>query len=186
MQSAIVRAAGTMVPLPGDFACGTRAIQEGGMPTSRAIQAHDLYILDIFPAPALYAGDTCRTFAATEPTDDQHRAWEIVLQALHLGESMIKPGVQAREVHRVIKEFLDGYEPSKKSFWHHAGHGIGLHGHEAPRMIPASDDIFEVGDVIAMEPGIYSEELHGGIRLEDNYVVRENGIENLFSFPMDL
>ena len=61
---------------------------------------------------------------------------------------------------------------AENSFWHHAGHGIGHHGHEAPRIIPGSDDVFEVGDVITLEPGIYTEALHGGIRLEDNYVVR--------------
>ncbi len=186
MHNAVIRAAGTFIAFPGDFACGMRAIKEGGAPTRREIEPNDLYILDLFPAPALYAGDTCRTFAASPPTDGQYRAWEVVSQAVRLGESMIKPGVPAREVHRALKEFLDAYEPAKKSFWHHAGHGIGLHGHEAPRMIPASDDIFEVGDVIAMEPGIYSEDLHGGIRLEDNYVVRENGLENLFKFSKDL
>jgi Xaa-Pro aminopeptidase len=186
MYNAIVQEAGTVFPFPGDFACGTRAIKEGGPPTRRAIELHDLYTLDIFPAPALYAGDTCRTFAVGEPTDLQHRAWEIVSQAVRLGESMIKPGVEARHVYRGIKEFLDSHELSAKSFWHHAGHGIGHHGHEAPRIIPGSTDIFEVGDVIALEPGIYGEALQGGIRLEDNYMVRERGLENLFDFPREL
>jgi Xaa-Pro aminopeptidase len=186
MYNAIVQEAGTVFPFPGDFACGTRAIKEGGPPTRRVIQPHDLYTLDIFPAPALYAGDTCRTFSVGEPTDIQNRAWEIVSQAVRLGESMIKPGVEARHVYRGIKEFLDSHELSGKSFWHHAGHGIGHHGHEAPRIIPGSADIFEVGDVIALEPGIYGEALQGGIRLEDNYVVRENGLENLFDFPREL
>ncbi len=186
MYSAIVQEAGTVVSFPGDFACGTRAIKEGGPPTRRVIAPHDLYTLDIFPAPALYAGDTCRTFAVGQPTDVQQRAWEIVCQAVQLGESMIKPGVAASYVYRGIKEFLDSHELSRKSFWHHAGHGIGHHSHEAPRIIPGSSDIFEVGDVIALEPGIYGEHLQGGIRLEDNYVVRENGLENLFDFPRDL
>jgi Xaa-Pro dipeptidase len=186
MYSAIVQEAGTAVAFPGDFACGTRSIKEGGPPTRRLIEPHDLYTLDIFPAPALYAGDTCRTFSVGEPTALQQRAWEIVSQAVRLGESLIKPGVEARHVYRGVKEFLDSHELSQKSFWHHAGHGIGHHGHEAPRIIPGSDDIFEVGDVIALEPGIYGEALRGGIRLEDNYVVHEHGLENLFDFPREL
>ncbi len=186
MYNAIVQDAGTAISFPGDFACGTRAIKEGGPPTRRVIEPQDLYTLDIFPAPALYAGDTCRTFSVGQPTDLQYRAWEIVSQAVRLGESLIQPGVEARHVYRGIKEFLDSHELSAKSFWHHAGHGIGHHGHEAPRIIPGSSDIFEVGDVIALEPGIYGEALRGGIRLEDNYVVRENGLENLFDFPREL
>jgi Xaa-Pro aminopeptidase len=46
--------------------------------------------------------------------------------------------------------------------------------------------VFEVGDVITLEPGIYTRALHGGIRLEDNYVVRENGLENLFQYSKEL
>ena len=180
MNAAITAEAGSAVPFPGDFACGERCVKGGGPPTRREIQAGDLYILDLFPEPAYYAGDTCRTFVAGEPTDVQHRAWEMVCAAVRRAEGAVRPGVRARDVYAAVKESLDS------SFWHHAGHGIGYHGHEAPRIIPGSDDIFEVGDVIAMEPGVYSTALQGGIRLEDNYVVREYGLENLFDYPRAL
>jgi Xaa-Pro dipeptidase len=186
MNAAIVREAGTVVPFPGDFACGERSVAGGGPPTRRELKLHDLYPLDLFPAPALYFGDTCRTFSVGEPEEAQVRAWELVVQAIHIGEQMIRPGVRARDVYRAIKDFLDSHELTEKSFWHHAGHGIGHNGHEAPRIIPNTDDIFEVGDVITLEPGVYTARLQGGIRLEDNYVVREHGLENLFDFPMEL
>ena len=177
MQSAVTQKAGTFVQLHGDFATGERAIRGGGPPTSRIIGSNDLYILDLFPAPHLYFGDTCRTFAAGTPTDAQFKAWEMVCEAMTVGEEAIKPGVKARDVYNEIKAVLDS------SFWHHAGHGIGHSGHEAPRIIPGTDDIFEAGDVITLEPGIYSKELHGGIRIEDNYIVHETGLENLFLYP---
>jgi Xaa-Pro aminopeptidase len=186
MFSAISLDAGTNISFPGDFACGLRGIKEGGAPTLRKIEDGDLYILDIFPAPALYFGDTCRTFAVGPPSDLQHRAWEIVLAAVSLAEGMIRPGVRARDVYWEVKNFLDSHEITQKSFWHHAGHGIGIHGHEAPRIIPGTDDIFEEGDVITIEPGVYDASLQGGIRLEDNYVVRQNGLENLFDYPRQL
>jgi Xaa-Pro aminopeptidase len=115
-----------------------------------------------------------------------YRAWEIVREAVRIGESAIKPGVKASKVYTGIKEFLDSHELTENSFWHHAGHGIGHRGHEAPRIIPGSDDVIEVGDVFTLEPGVYTKSLQGGIRLEDNYVLREGGLENLFDFPMDL
>ena len=37
--------------------------------------------------------------------------------------------------------------------------------------------------MITFEPGIYSAALQGGIRLEDNYIVRSDGLENLFQYP---
>ncbi|MCC7498237.1 MAG: aminopeptidase P family protein [Bryobacterales bacterium] len=185
MHSALTLAAGTTVAFPGDFACGPRCIRGGGAPTRRVLEAGDLYILDIFPAPHLYFSDTCRTFAVTSPTGAQLKAWETVMAARKLGESLVKPGVMARDVYRQVKEFLDSEDP-EQSFWHHVGHGIGHHGHEAPRIIPGSEDMFEPGDVITLEPGLYGEALQGGIRLEDNYVVGEHGLENLFDFPMEL
>ena len=56
LQSAINLEAGTSVQFSGDFACGERGITQGGAPTRRLVQPHDLYILDLFPAPALYFG----------------------------------------------------------------------------------------------------------------------------------
>jgi Xaa-Pro aminopeptidase len=186
MNAAVIGEAGTVIPFRGDFACGERGIKEGGPPTRRKILAGDLYILDLFPAPALYFGDTCRTFAVSEPTSIQYQAWSLVRQAVALAEAMVRPGVAAREVHTEVKRFLDAHELTEGSFWHHTGHGIGHRGHEAPRIIAESEDVFEVGDVITLEPGVYTSALQGGIRLEDNYVVGETGIENLFDFPMEL
>jgi len=186
MASAIYREAGTTLVFAGDFACGERGIKEGGPPTLRVIQPGDLYILDIFPAMRLYAADTCRTFAVGRPTDTQYRAWELVMQAVQMAERLVQPGVPARAVYQQIKEFLDNHELTQKSFWHHLGHGIGHRGHEAPRIIPGSDDIFEEGDVFTLEPGVYAQALQGGIRLEDNYVLRANGPEDLFDFPWEL
>jgi len=186
MNAAVVKAAGTTIHFAGDFACGERAITAGGPPTARTILPGDLYILDLFPARALYFGDTCRTFAAGEPTSGQVEAFQVVREAVALGERAVKPGVRAAAVHAMVKEFLDSHEITRKSFWHHSGHGIGHHGHEAPRIQPGSDDIFEAGDVITLEPGCYGTHLQGGIRLEDNYLVTESGLENLFAFPMEL
>jgi Xaa-Pro dipeptidase len=186
MYAAATLEVGTSLDFPGDFACGQRAIRGGGPPTGRVLEVGDLYILDLFPAPALYFGDVCRTFAVGEPSALQVRAWELVREAQRIGESAVRPGVAARSVYRLVKEFLDSHAEGEKSFWHHAGHGIGHHGHEAPRIIPGSDDVFEAGDVFTLEPGLYSAALRGGIRLEDNYVLRESGLENLFAFPLEL
>jgi Xaa-Pro aminopeptidase len=180
MSAAVNREAGTAVALNGDFACGLRGVRGGGAPTLRKLERGDLYVLDLFPAPALYFGDVCRTFAVGTPTEEQVRAAELVGVTLRAAEAMVRPGVAAREVYRVVKERLG------ESFWHHAGHGIGHHGHESPRLIPGSDDVFEEGDVFTIEPGIYLDELQGGIRLEDNYLVHADGVENLFEYSLDL
>ena len=71
-------------------------------------------------------------------------------------------------------------------FTHHLGHGIGLHCHEAPRLNPNWDDTFAVGDVFTAEPGLYADELRGGSRVEDNFLVTETGVERLSHYSTDL
>jgi Xaa-Pro aminopeptidase len=43
-----------------------------------------------------------------------------------------------------------------------------------------------VGDVFTAEPGLYGEDLRGGIRLEENYVVTATGVEKLTDFGLEL
>ena len=58
--------------------------------------------------------------------------------------------------------------------------------HEGPHLNPNWDDTFEVGDVFTCEPGLYSDAMRQGMRLENDYLVTETGIENLSPFPMEL
>ena len=68
----------------------------------------------------------------------------------------------------------------------HLGHGIGLSVHETPRLNPHWDDTLEVGDVIAVEPALYAPELSCGMRIENDYLVTEAGLELLSPFPLEL
>ncbi len=178
--------AGTSVDLKGDFACGTRAIKEGGAPTDRKVQAGDLFIFDLFPAYNGYLCDLCRTFAASPATQLQHDAWVHIMEAHRIAERILRPGAFARDVYRELRAHLDGFEAAKGSFWHHAGHGVGLNEWEFPWLTPGSDHVIREGEVVACEPGLYSEELQGGIRLEHNYLVGANGAVALDQFPMGL
>jgi Xaa-Pro aminopeptidase len=185
MHGEIVRHAGYNLKFEADFACGVRAINGGGTPLRREILPGDLYIIDIYPSFHGYHGDLCRTFAVSSPTDLQSKAWEIAREALRRAEEIIRPGVRARDVWKQLRDYIDSFDFVRGSFNHHAGHGLGLDPQEPPWIIPGSDHVCEVGDVIAVEPGCYAAALHGGVRLECDYVVRENGLENLSSFPLE-
>jgi Xaa-Pro aminopeptidase len=43
-----------------------------------------------------------------------------------------------------------------------------------------------VGNVISVEPGAYIPEARAGVRLENMYLITEDGLENLSSYPMEL
>ena len=67
---------------------------------------------------------------------------------------------------------LDPYFPT------HSGHGLGLGHPEPPYFVPESSDTLQVGDVVALEPGLYVEGT-GGMRYERNYLITSGGFETL-------
>ena len=52
-------------------------------------------------------------------------------------------------------------------------------------MGPDTEDILAPGNVVTVEPGVYLEGKFG-VRIEDDVVVTQDGIENLTGFRKDL
>lgn len=182
LRKTAVLAAGEDLPVFGnDFQCGT----PGGAPRHRKAQAGELYILDLGPGYGGYNGDNCRTFAVDgKPTELQLLAWEALVDALRYVENHARPGVSCRQIYQDVKNLLDRHRPGV--FFHHLGHGVGLDPHEAPNLNPNWDHCFEEGDFFTAEPGLYYDELRGGIRLEENYLMTAAGAQRLTSFPLEL
>jgi Xaa-Pro aminopeptidase len=164
-----------------DYASAAR----GGPPRDREIQSGELYILDLGPAYRGYFADNTRTIAVGgNSTDRQLEAWRHCTRVFELVEQTVKPGKRCRELFDEAQAALD--EAPIGKFDHHLGHGIGLFPHEAPHLNPNWDDVFQVGEVFAVEPGLYAPELNVGLRLENNYLVTDDGVELLTDFPLDL
>jgi Xaa-Pro aminopeptidase len=105
-----------------------------------------------------------------------------VSEALDLALGLLEPG--SDEVHRRVSEFFvargyptvdrhDDDEPLREGFFHSLGHGVGLEVHEKPSLGRRSDPL-QVGDVVAIEPGLYLKGV-GGVRLEDTMLIGEDG-----------
>ena len=165
-----------------DFKCGAPG---GFARRHHAIAAGELFPLDIGVGVRGYRSDLCRTFAVDgKPTDEQSAAHARIVEVMKMGETLLKPGHSCRVMFETVHRELNGWNGYE--FFHHAGHGIGLDAHEVPRINPGWDDTFEVGDVVAFEPGLYGERLRAGIRLENNYLITEVGHRQLSHFPLDL
>jgi Xaa-Pro dipeptidase len=49
---------------------------------------------------------------------------------------------------------------------------------EPPYFVPSSDETLEIGDVVALEPGLYIPG-EGGMRYERNYLITADGCQTL-------
>jgi Xaa-Pro aminopeptidase len=136
-----------------------------------------------------------RTFVKGEPNEGLQEMYDAVLESQEAALSMIRAGVNGRDVHRKVAEVLHeaGYKtnvhdqeegkPLTEGFFHGTGHGVGLEIHEAPRVSLADEELIP-GDVISVEPGVYDPKV-GGVRIEDLVVVTEEGCRNLTKFPKE-
>jgi Xaa-Pro aminopeptidase len=95
--------------------------------------------------------------------------------------AFVRPGASLAELDRRVREGIAaaGY-PGQPS--HPICHGVGARAHEPPYAHQAGGGTVEAGMVLAIEPGIYWPE-GGGLRLEDNFLVTEGGVEKLCRFP---
>lgn len=183
LQSVAVASYGEMLTGTGnDYQCGAR----GGPPrNNRPAEDGELYILDLGPAYRGYFADTSRTIAVNgKPTDEQQAAWTYVMKVFEHVEKAVKPGKSCRELFNEAQDILN--DAPLGVFNHHLGHGIGLFPHEAPHLNPNWDEVFEVGDVFTCEPGLYDPVLRAGMRIENDYLVTDVGVELLSDFPMQL
>ncbi len=181
LQSVAVKELGEPLTYFGqDF----RANARGGMPRDRQAEAGELWILDLGVGYGGYYTDNARTIAVSDADDNQQRAWKLIAEVFDMIREMVTPGVSCKGVFETAQHMLAEAEPW--AFNHHLGHGVGLAPHEAPRLNPNWDDTFAVGDFFTVEPGLYHDDLRHGIRLEQNYVVTESGVELLSDWPLEL
>ena len=91
------------------------------------------------------------------------------------------PGASLAELDRRVRAGLDAIgTPVPVS--HPILHGIGARAHEPPYAHQAGGGEVREGMVLAVEPGVYWDG-GGGLRVEDNFVVRVGGVEKLSPFP---
>jgi Xaa-Pro aminopeptidase len=93
----------------------------------------------------------------------------------------IRPGASMATLDRSVREQVAamGY-PGQPT--HPICHGVGARAHEPPYPHQAGGGTFEVGMVLAVEPGAYWPG-GGGLRVEDNFFVTADGVEKLSPFP---
>lgn len=154
----------------------------------------DMILLDFGVCYANYNSDTTRCIPVNGKfSERQKEVYNAVLHCLKEGSKMLKPGIVHAEYEKnmasLVEEQLvklgllntediakqDSKKPLyKKYFMHGTAHHIGLDVHDV-----GPYNTIKTGMVFTCEPGIYVAEEGIGCRLENDYLITDNGNINL-------
>lgn len=177
--------------------------RDGAFPHSRGrdeepLRLGEAIVFDLFPREA--GGgvhhDITRTWCIGYAPDEVREVYDTVMEAFDLAHEIFAVGRPVREMQEAVMQYFeDRNHPTWRQnpgtadgYTHSLGHGIGLEIHEGYTISHLNkDDVFAVGNVITIEPGLYYPERGFGVRVEDTlYVAPDGQLLTLTDVPKDL
>ena len=155
----------------------------------------DMLLLDVAAEYGNYASDLTRTIPVNgRYTKRQKDVYNAVLRVHREAIKILRPGVFVHEYQEKVglmieKELVDlglltmddikNQDPAwpayKKYFMHGTSHFMGLDVHD----VGLWTEPVKAGNVFTVEPGIYIREEGFGVRIENNFLIEENGFVDL-------
>lgn len=165
-------------------ASGVRSAMPHGVASDKKIQTGEFITLDYGCYYKGYVSDMTRTISLGEPSKKLREIYQIVLDAQLKVTAAAKAGVTGAQLDAIARDYITakGYG---EYFGHSTGHSIGLEVHETPNVSYLNDQALVAGNVITNEPGIYLPGI-GGVRIEDDLIITENGCETIVHSPKEL
>ena len=144
----------------------------------RQMREGDVVVVDIGAKYGFYCADITRTYPVSGTfTDRQREIYNIVLGAQEAVMEALEPGLSIFDLRKIAYNYINSHgadrhgEPLGQYFIHGVSHFVGLEVHD----VGSEHAPLRPGDVITIEPGIYIPEEEIGVRIEDMYLVTENG-----------
>jgi Xaa-Pro aminopeptidase len=156
---------------------GPRSAYSHGYPTPRELREGEFMLVDLGPTVDSYAADETRTFIMGKDPKKQ-KMLEAMDKAVQAVIDHVKPGASCMELDAISRRVLK--EHGFPDYPHSLGHP--LSGFPTPILSKNSLDTLKPGMLFTVEPGIYIPG-YGGVRMEENVVVTENGCEQLTKSP---
>jgi len=149
----------------------------------RAIQANEPTLFEIWVCVDGYWTDLTKNACPGELTAPYHKLLDLLLRVFQQAAAFARDGASFPELDRLVRaRIAEGGYPGQPS--HPICHGVGARAHEPPYAHQAGGGLVKKGMVLAIEPGIYWPG-GGGLRLEDNFLITDQGNEKLCSDPDD-
>lgn len=168
----------------------------------KQMQDGDLLLMDFGAEYANYAGDCSRTVPVNGVfTPRQRQVYEAVLSIYKETIPRFRPGMTIHKINDFVfkrmneeliklglytSEDLAKQDPAaplfKKYYMHNTSHFIGLDVHD----VGQRDWVFQPGNVLSCEPGIYIAEEGIGVRIETDVVVADKPIDLFAGTPVEV
>ncbi|MBO4504281.1 MAG: aminopeptidase P N-terminal domain-containing protein [Bacteroidales bacterium] len=168
----------------------------------KQMQDGDLLLMDFGAEYANYAGDCSRTVPVNGAfTPRQRQVYEAVLSIYKETIPRFRPGMTIHKINDFVFKRMDeeliklglytrkdvqNQDPAaplfKKYYMHNTSHFIGLDVHD----VGQRDWVFQPGNVLSCEPGIYIAEEGIGVRIETDVVVADTPIDLFAGTPVEV
>jgi Xaa-Pro aminopeptidase len=186
-------------------ASGPHSALPHAAPGERTLSENDLVVLDFGGVYHSYCVDLTRTVSVGQAGDRAREVYAAVLAAHDRAIRAVEPGTSRFAIDAAARDWLTACGLGE-AFGHGTGHGLGIDIHEDPRITrptadtsvaefePRGDDgegsqtddrAVIPGMVFTIEPGAYLAGW-GGVRIEDDVLVTEHGVDVLTSVTTDL
>jgi Xaa-Pro aminopeptidase len=171
-------------------AAGPNAALPHARPTERKLSEGDLVVLDFGGVYDSYCVDLTRTVVLGRASGRARDVHAAVLRAHDRAVAAVRPGQSRFAIDAAARDSLTE-QGMGEAFGHGTGHGLGIEVHEDPRIVrrrpdtDARDEAVSPGMVFTIEPGAYFPGW-GGVRIEDDVLVTETGVELLTDVPTAL
>ncbi len=191
VAEALVNGGADEIKSPG-WLTGPLSFERGLVSTGRLIQTGDLIYASLCGVRYMGYG-TCnyRTFkAGGKPTDKEKDWYKTLLERINNIADAIKPGATTADAAKFFPPASKwGYSDEAEVLSVEIGHGLGLGGGYDYPVINRQwslkhPQVFEKGMCLAVE-GLEGERRVGGVRLENMFVITENGAEILDHMKRD-
>jgi Xaa-Pro aminopeptidase len=184
LERALRREGSLGFPFETIVASGERAALPHARAGERPVRAGDFLLIDFGAIVDGYCSDITRTFVVGRADEEQRAVHDVVRAANEHASALVRAGMTGRDADALARHYIEerGYG---EAFGHSLGHGIGLEVHEAPRLAKTAEAMLPERAVVTIEPGVYRPGW-GGVRVEDDVVLRKEGATIVTAFPREL
>lgn len=163
---------------------GARTSLLHGIPSSKPIEYGDFVLMDFGCQFHGYMSDMTRTVVVGRASSRQREIYQLEKEMIEDALAVVKAGVSMKTVYDASIRAIEGTGYFQYRYTN-IGHGIGLSVHELPFMGAENEAPLPVDNVRTIEPGLYIPGW-GGVRIEDQILVTEDGYENMVRTTRDL